>query len=332
LINDPSPPDPDLLFHIVFTPGTVRYLRLATLSLLEFSPYRYRLVANGLQADELRQLKRFCDSQRRLEYFAYPTRKMLFHSTLISILESMDKSEFFCFADSDIFATAPFHEELNIALRNYDVFSSGGRIGFSPEERASGIAGPLVETDAGLPLATTFFAIYRRESLQHVIEKTGISFERYSCREQIPEYALSCLNEMGIPQESFDTGKLMNILGSRFNMRFRYQDLDALLHIGGLTQGFELANAATQNHKLAGLRLFKKPSTIKLPRAVSARLGKPQRRRLEVGFFFATYLAALIDERALPEIPAAIAVDKRIQRNCAVILGLYERYRELLKD
>ena len=37
----------DLLFNVIFVPGTVRYLRLAALSLVELSDYRYRLVANG---------------------------------------------------------------------------------------------------------------------------------------------------------------------------------------------------------------------------------------------------------------------------------------------
>ena len=52
----------DLVFNVIFVPGTVRYLRLAIMRLVEMSDFRYRLVSNGLGESERRQLREFCDA------------------------------------------------------------------------------------------------------------------------------------------------------------------------------------------------------------------------------------------------------------------------------
>ena len=44
----------ELVFNIVFTPATFRWLHLFTLSLIEHSRVRFRLIANGCSPDEVR--------------------------------------------------------------------------------------------------------------------------------------------------------------------------------------------------------------------------------------------------------------------------------------
>ena len=78
----------DLTFHIVFCPGTVRYLRLAVLSLLRHSDYRYRLVGNGLGRAELMELRAFCQTSPRLEYLPVPTTALLPHGIVLSLLQA----------------------------------------------------------------------------------------------------------------------------------------------------------------------------------------------------------------------------------------------------
>ena len=315
----------DLTFHVVFVPGTVRFLRLSTLSLLEFTPYRYRLISNGLGSDEIELLRRFCDSDPRLQLVVHPAQVPLLHATLLTLLESQNEDAFFCFADSDLFASEDFHEELEAKLADCDVFSSGGRIGFSEDERRLGHAGPEVESETGLPLATTFFSVYRSAPLRRVIRETGLSFEVFAQDEQLPARMALWLDEMGIGRKKFDTGKLMNIMAHRYGVRFRYEPLAALHHVGGLTAGFR---ALTAQGKARRARWGRPRSRGPSPPL----LGWVQQRRVDVGSFFALFLSELIEERELPAIPAALRVDPQLARTCDVIRELYARHRDRLAD
>ena len=89
-------------------PGTVRYLRLAVASLLHFSGYSFRLVANGLDRAERQLLADYCDSSPRLEYFDYPVSRMLDHGTMLNVLFQREASPWFAMADSDIFRCPPW--------------------------------------------------------------------------------------------------------------------------------------------------------------------------------------------------------------------------------
>jgi len=84
----------DLTFNVIFSAEEVRYLRLAVLSLLEFSPYRYRLVANGLGQEEHRLLKKFVASDQRLDLFVCPNERKLAHGKILDLLEQMNNNEY----------------------------------------------------------------------------------------------------------------------------------------------------------------------------------------------------------------------------------------------
>lgn len=313
----------DLTFHVVFVPGTVRFLRLSTLSLLEFSPYRYRLVSNGLGPEEIELLRRFCDSDPRLELRVHPVQKPVLHATLLTLLERENKDEFFCFADSDIFASEDFHESLETLLADCDVFSSGDRIGFSDDERRQGFGGPEIETETGLPLPTTFFSVYRSGPLRRVIRETGLSFEVFEQDDPIPARIAGWLDEMGIPRKKFDTGKLMNIMAHRYGVRFHYQPLAALHHVGGLTAGYRTLIRERENPRR---RWWQRRSQRPPPPPLEWR----RQRRVDVGSFFALFLDALMAERKLPKIPAALRVDPQLARTCQVIRELHARHRDRL--
>ncbi|RMG05844.1 MAG: hypothetical protein D6726_00570 [Nitrospirae bacterium] len=114
----------NLRFNIIYTPETVRYLLIFVMSLLRWSDCSFRLVANGCSDDECDLLRRFCLSSEHLEFYRYPSKEMLPHGTVLTQLQKMEEGEFFCFMDSDIFATGPFMDDFRSLLSEYDgVFS-----------------------------------------------------------------------------------------------------------------------------------------------------------------------------------------------------------------
>ena len=232
----------DLTFNIIFTPGTVRYLQLSVLTLLHHSPYRYRLVANGLPGDERELLQRFSECSPRLICFIYPSTSALPHGSMLNILLQREASTHFCFMDSDIFASGTFDRELERHLRDCDVFSSCPPMVQDPAQILPGFTGMSVQTPAGVPLATTYFCIYRKEPIQRVSLRTSVGFEVY----HPPEYLPPCAAGDGITDDlrnvhRLDTGKLLNILAASDQLRFCHKPLDNLAHVGGLSRFLRLS-------------------------------------------------------------------------------------------
>jgi hypothetical protein len=323
----------DLTFNVIFTPGTVRYLKLAAMSLVKYSPYRYRLVANALDAKESAELKAFCDASDRLEFYAYRSpykpSTVVPHGEVLTTLERENASDFFCFMDSDIFAVGRFHEELERELASCDVFSSCRQIMVEPGEVLRGYNGRCIETPEGIPLATTFFAVYRSAPLRKVIRSTGVSFERAVRPEMIPEPALDVLKGLGVARLRFDTGKLLNVVSRGFGVRYRYMEMENLLHLGGVSAAFGLAN---ETRWLAyGLkRILGAAGVVKYKRAAARISRKTEKRRLRAGFFFADYLRWLNGERPEPRWVALNDMDeimgRRINTLCGVVSDIHASF------
>lgn len=226
----------DLRFNIIFVPKTVQYLTLAVLSLLRNSSYCYRLVSNGLDTSENRLLEEFCQKHDRLEYFYYPVNGILDHGTMLNLLFEREDSPYFCFADSDIFAVGRFEEDLEKQLQQCDVLSSCLPLGMGPEDVFTGFSGRCLKTPNGLPLAPTFFSIYRKEKFKRIISETKIGFEIYHPTRFLPEV----VKNMGLSHHlqgirRIDTGKLLNIVAVRYNIRFLHHEFANLVHIGGIS-------------------------------------------------------------------------------------------------
>ena len=244
----------DLTFNIIFVPGTVRYLRLATASLLKHSPYRYRLVANGLDHGEQGLLRAFCDRSTRLEYFYYPTRGVLDHGTMLNLLFQREASPWFCIADSDIFATGPFHEELEASLPECDVFTSCLPISMDPEIVLPGFSGRSLQTPGGRPLAPTYFSVYRTELFRRIIGETRVGFEVYHPGRHLPD--LPQLPDEALRPRRLDTAKLLSLLAHQHGARFLHRELPSLIHIGGISRGRDswkerMANRLGQSRRRA---------------------------------------------------------------------------------
>jgi hypothetical protein len=247
----------DLKFNIIFVPGTVRYLRLGVLSLLKHSSYRYCLVANGLGEEERSMLERLCHGSERLEYFYYPSKEVMNHGTILNILFQRENSEYFCMADSDIFAAGPFEEELEKQLQECDVLSSGLPLDMSSTDVLPGFHGKCLQTPSGLPLAPTFLSVYRVGLFRKIILETKIGFEKYHPSEYLPESVKQLDLPDNLQEPRFiDTGKLLNILASRYGARFRHFETSNLIHIGGIS---DLRGSWKDKIKEGVRELFKRP-------------------------------------------------------------------------
>ncbi|MBW1852665.1 MAG: hypothetical protein JRJ15_14830 [Deltaproteobacteria bacterium] len=226
----------DLKFNIIFVPGTVRYMRLAVLSLLKHSSYTYRLIANGLDSRECALLVEFCRKSDRLEYFYYPSKRVLEHGMMLNLLFQRESSPYFCMADSDIFAMGPFEEELERHLQECDVLSSCLTLDMDPSDVLSGFLGICLKTPGGLPLAPTFLSVYRTDLFRKIIAETKIGFEAYRPTVYLPESVKDIDLPDNLEEPSLiDTGKLLNILASQYGARFRHCEFPNFIHIGGIS-------------------------------------------------------------------------------------------------
>lgn len=225
----------DLTFHIIFVPGTVPFLCVAARSLLKHSPYRLRLVANGLDGEELARLEAFSRINPRLEFFAYPTPVPLEHGTLLTLLFHRQDDEFFCFADSDVFASGPFHQWLEKKLEDADVVASCSALLWEDLPPSPGFLGRCTRTPAGTRNMGSYFAVYRTRPVSEAMRETGIGFEKRTHELHVTSYERELLKAEGWTGGPCDTGNLLCYELRKRDCRLVHHDDDSLLHIGGVS-------------------------------------------------------------------------------------------------
>jgi hypothetical protein len=224
----------DLVFNVIFMPDTVPYLCLGVQSLLNHSPYRFRLVSNGLTGQELEQLKAYADTDERLGFYAYPTRLPVDHGTLLTLLFHQQSDAYFCFLDSDIFATGPFDAWLENHLDSVDALSSCSALFWETLPPAVGFSGRCTETPTGNPLLSSFFAVYRREVVAEAF-MAGITFEKRMSPLHMSPHEQALAKAEGWTGQMIDTAKLVNFELARRGYRLAHQECGSLVHIGGIS-------------------------------------------------------------------------------------------------
>jgi len=254
-----------LCFNLIFTRHTVRYLRLAALSLLEQSSLRFRLVGNGITDEEAVELADLGAVSPRFEFLDWPTGPVLPHGVILNGLADLETGPYFCFADSDIFALAPFEQTLVAAWDRQPVFSSCRRLENAPDVDYVGyMGGGATRSPEGWPLATSFFCIYERERLEHLRRKYGTGFEQVYRRSQVPRGARPVLERLGVSSAQFDTGKLLGVLGHAEGIAPVFREIPELAHVGGLS-----------GELMRGPRNDERPGPAELLDADFAHLGQP---------------------------------------------------------
>jgi hypothetical protein len=227
-----------LLFNIIFTPGTVSSLSPFIKSLLKYSDCRFRIISNGCPEAERRYLRILCSKEPRLEYLTFPTVSMKSHGLVLNYLQALDRNRpYFCFMDSDILAKGNFLDKIMPLMDNHAAFFSGTPIWLNNDQCVlpdsfDYLGGFFNKSENGLCLGSTYFAIYNGKMLNDLMQETGIGFEHYNFT-LIPENIMNILKKMGMAKRFYDTAKILNLLLQHRGEKLIYHEIEDLVHIGG---------------------------------------------------------------------------------------------------
>lgn len=340
-----APVEDVLTFNVVFTPGTVRYLAPAVYTLLDWGQCRFRLVGNALGPTEARELYALAESNSRLSAVLLPARQMLPHGLVLSLLyRQYDDGPFFAFCDPDVFAVGPFDDLLRSHLETCDVFSSCYHVSLKGRVYGGDFVGRSLYGPGGIPLATTFFAVYRRAGVDEVWQRWGVGFERYLFPEHIPERVRRVLESRGLFLPPYDTAKLLNALQHVHGLRIRYADIPVLHHVGGVCRALLPGGYTRELLQVDPLRLVTHRCVItnrtlvqiyRYYASARARRGNAVDEescyllalRTCIALYFAAFLKHLVDgcERPLLRLRESSVVEN-VERLCTIVRQAYCRH------
>ena len=343
-----------LTFNIVYIPGSVRYLRLFALSLVDSADCSFRLVSNGCGPDEAHLLRDFCGRSPRLEFLALPYDRMVSHGRALSCLQSQERSAYFCFMDSDILATGQFLNEFVSLLAQHAGVFSCSPVWCTAEDQVlpatfQRMAGRYNWTEAGVCLGSSYFAIYDNRVLTSLFRSTGIDFRRYLWGE-LPLDHRSELSRMGLKMGLYDTGKAVNLLLLCRGHQLCFKESPALKHVGGISLEIYSGIGSWLRRYGAGFigslppgrfeRLLKvltgiravSTARIQVSRDERQFLREKRRRRRLVSRYFGELLEALFKGQSFPQLPRNLDTEtaRRIRELASDVVERYAKYDQQL--
>jgi hypothetical protein len=331
-------------FNIVCIPGAAQYAPLFAHSLHKWSDCSFRLVANGCSPAEIHLLQEFCAKDPRFEFLALPVKTLIPHGQALSYLQSQERSDTFCFMDSDILATGEFLDKLALRLGQYAGVFSGSPVWLKDEEKVipaafQEMAGRYSRTDENICLGSSYFAMYDNRVLTRTIQTTGIDLKRYEWADIPPKYQ-DQLVQMGLRKGGYDTAKLLNLLLVSQGERLFFQESPTLQHVGGIsTVAADYSSPVFQVRVfLSQLSIFKR---VPMPRPLSKSMRvstaellamrQVRSKKIKTCRYVGKLLHALFQERPLPATPNLDPqTSERIERLTAHIVALYKEYQEQL--
>lgn len=340
-----------LQFTIIYTPGTVYFLTWMVASLLKHSPCSFRLVSNGCMVPEQRYLEHFCRRDQRLSFLSLSTDHCLPHGEILDYLQAIHTDEWFCFLDSDMFATADFLAEFTVDIPRYAAVFSGAPVWATASdqilpENFKIISGHHTDSDRQHCLGCTYFAVYNNALLGELRSRTGLSFKTAYWND-IAEQHQQKLIALGLKKKFYDTARLLNLMLVYEGHALCYQDLPSLTHIGG----FSYIPGREFSSSLAG-RIYRALSIVFHRNVLVKKLEKWRRRRsyrhlqpidneeLEaviaqrieqrdpVRNYFYSLFKALPTKSPLPPLPRVKnrEVDQRLRTAASAVQLLYQEY------
>jgi hypothetical protein len=225
---------PPVTLNVIYVEGTARPLSLGALSLLRHTSFRLRLVSNGCSPAEDAHLKSLCASEPRLEFVRLPAEARqrrgpaagrVQHCDAIDHLQRAERSPWFGFVDSDVFAVGPVAGP--VAPGRGELLSAFPPTAAWPRAHER----RLRKRNA---VGSSFFAVYDNAALDELRERTGVGFERYRW-QSVPEDLRRLLGAAGHACPKFDTGKLLNTLLALDGATVRWLDDANLRHLGGFS-------------------------------------------------------------------------------------------------
>jgi hypothetical protein len=226
----------NLRFFVIYTPQTFSILKSAVQSMHHFSDYHFTLVGNGIGVDEVEEITEFCQQSNRYTFLDLPGNVTVPHGTALMHLLKRCEDPYFCFMDSDIFASGEYAAELEAHVKQADVFSSCKPLEWLNKKSVPGYRGHNTISPSGLGVATTYFSVYQKVGLVQTLDKYKVSLERYMRAVQVPSDIAQLLAEKDKHTWKFNTGKLVNLLQSMDGMTFRHDELENVFHLGGVSR------------------------------------------------------------------------------------------------
>lgn len=286
-----------MLFHIIYTRHTVPVLLFLAESLLRWSGCRLRLVANGCAGYELALLRRFAELEPRVTWEALPTTRIMMHGDALNYLQARCTEPYFCFLDSDIYATGPFLQDFTEWLSHCAAMFSGASVDepsegcrFEPPQKV--MSGRFSHTRQGLCLGSTYFAIYQQKRLRTLLASTGLDFHKYRWPE-IPSVWQQQLAASGLLCDIYEPGKLLNLILQWEGERVVYQPCGHLRHLGGLSRYTSLRHLSWDIRLKLRAKLF-----------LQGEFRAPMKRNFSSAVpYFGTVLHALQEYQPLPAPP-----------------------------
>ena len=242
-MNDPGrrrPAEADLVFNIVFTPGSFRFLHPFAVSLIAHSDLRFRLVANACPAAERDSMDGFAHAHddRVVEVLHLPGAGMAKHGRVLDELyESRVDGGWFCFIDSDMKANGRFMDPFLDALSECAAVTSG-RVSWSQDSvlpaGEMGVPGRFFRDRDGFVYGSSYMAIYRRAAVDDTRGRWSVGFQGHGWKG-LPPALRQQLELLGRRFALYDTAKVLNILMQGDGHEIRHLEHDDLVHIGGMS-------------------------------------------------------------------------------------------------
>jgi hypothetical protein len=303
------------VFNVVWTGSIFSSLRYFVCSQMAQSGARFRFVANGCSPESIDAMEAFARRHPdRVEEVISIAPEMVAHGVALDeVMKVRDDGEWFCLADPDIKARAPFLAEFRERLCHDDAVTSGRGVWCETDvvpPGHPGVAGEHFFREDGFVFGSPHFAIYRRSAIEETTAKWGVSFR--TAGPDIPEHTRRWLEEHGHHYRIYDTGKVLNIMLQEAHTLVHYEH-PQLLHIGGLTHYLEPGRYIEVDGK-------KEPWWKRL---------QGVERRFEVAEYTAAILHASIEGHDVPEVPAGLppSLSERLGFVRDEIVDLVETYR-----
>lgn len=200
---------------------------------------KLRLVSNGCSRIEEKYLKNICKNHKNLDFYSINAVNTMEHGKVLDHLLAIEISEFFCFMDSDIFATGSVSFKDIKPSSNEIAFTSclpvGQAICNSILPESFKIAGGLfIYDDRRNYLGCTFLASYRTEPLRKLMQNMKISFRIYT-EKDIPDDVRLKLADLKVLKRKYDTAKVVNLMLHYHGYKQSYRQLKNLVHIGAVS-------------------------------------------------------------------------------------------------
>lgn len=239
-LSAPAAAESELVFNVVFTPGTFRYLSLFTRSLLANTSASLRIVANGCERDEVASMRAFAVADpARVEVRAAPETGMMKHGAVLEHLYgTYDDGDYFCFIDSDVIALHPFVAELLAFTPEFAVVTTGD-VAWSDDRVLPDGATDLVGRHAigadGFAYGSSYVAVYERYALEATRARWPITFQACA-HSQLAPSVRERIASVGRVFELYDTAKALNLVLAGEGFRIQHFDNSGLYHLGGISQ------------------------------------------------------------------------------------------------